>query len=735
MQDIIKLLTKEGKAGLRGTFHIAEWEIQPEINCVTRGDESHHLEPKVMQVLVQLASHPNQVLSKDQLIRTVWVDAFVSDDVLTRSISEIRRVLDDDARAPRFIQTIPKCGYRLIAPVLFHPPTPEVALSSPASAIESGHPVSRAENSVGTSPESRSRWFWALAVVLVLLAGSATLLLRKHPQGVSDSAYKTIPFTSNIGSESQPAFSPDGKQVAYVWDGGDGGFHHIYVKLVGTESQLKLTSGEANDYSPVWSPDGTTIAFLRQSSTDRGIYTVPSIGGPIRKLYATSAKIDVAVEWQRGALSWSPDGKRLIFPDGKSTNKRSSIHSLDLATLQVTRITDPPTDVDGDFSPVFSPDGSKIAFVRATEGFVRDIYVMDSTGSDPPERLTFDNRLVSGIAWSSDGQSIIFSSDRGGKYGLWRKWLKGGEPERLPVGSEDAFGPAVARVGDALVYTQRSAKWSILRFPAKNEKGMPTQLLASTQQDSAPQYSPDGTRIAFQSWRSGTQEIWICSSDGTDLVKLTSFGGPLTGSPSWSPDGREIAFDSRPKGHAHIYVMNVSSELPKAITDGDFNDILPTWSHDGRWVYFSSNRSGTWGIWKVPSQGGTPAQVSSAGGFLALESPDGKWIYYTKGDMPGIWRVPAQGGGAESMVVNEPAVGYWGYWTMMGDEIFYLDSSTATPSINAYNLKTRQKSRVHSLRRLPPPFAGITVSPDHKWLLYTDLSESGSHITLVEKFK
>jgi Tol biopolymer transport system component len=218
-------------------------------------------------------------------------------------------------------------------------------------------------------------------------------------------------------------------------------------------------------------------------------------------------------------------------------------------------------------------------------------------------------------------------------------------------------------------------------------------------------------------------------------VKLTSFGGPLTGSPSWSPDGREIAFDSRPKGHAHIYVMNVSSELPKAITDGDFNDILPTWSHDGRWVYFSSNRSGTWGIWKVPSQGGTPEQVSSAGGFLALESPDEKWIYYTKGDTPGIWRVPAQGGGAESMVVNEPAVGYWGYWTMMGDEIFYLDSSTATPSISAYNLKTRQKSRVHSLRRLPPPFAGITVSPDHKWLLYTDLSESGSHITLVEKFK
>jgi Tol biopolymer transport system component len=286
-----------------------------------------------------------------------------------------------------------------------------------------------------------------------------------------------------------------------------------------------------------------------------------------------------------------------------------------------------------------------------------------------------------------------------------------------------------------MVYAQSSSKWSIMRLaldPASS-KEPPAPVLSSTQQDSAPQVSPDGTHIAFQSWRSGTQEIWVASSNGTELAKLTDFQRSLTGSPVWSPDGKLIAFDSRPHGHSHIFVIGAQGGLPKQITDGESNDIVPSWSRDGQWIYFGSNRSGSWQIWKVPSSGGDPQQVTSNGGFVAIASLDGQYVYYARADAAGIWRIPVNGGNGVQ-VAPQPRVGYWGYWTVGKRGLYYLNSK-AIP--NTVDLATRDGKIIHvrKLEGTPPPFAGITVAPDGKSLLYTDLTEVGSHLTLVENFR
>ncbi|HVZ18182.1 MAG TPA: winged helix-turn-helix domain-containing protein, partial [Terriglobales bacterium] len=278
---------------MRGNFHISDWEIQPQINCVTRGDRTFHLEPKVMQVLVYLASKPNEVLSKEELIHTVWADTFVGDDVLTRSISEIRRALEDDARAPKFIQTIPKVGYRLMVPVKYDIPakvepvtrTSAQAEETSAVAVVPGFNNKKIESQ--PADQNTKRWIVAVAAVAVLLGPLAFWGIR-HARPAQEStlpeSYKTVPFTSNLGAESQPAFSPDAKQIAFVWKREDEKFRHIYVKLIGAETQLQLTSGNADDFNPTWSPDGTSLAFLRLSGDDRGIYIVPAIGGAARKI-------------------------------------------------------------------------------------------------------------------------------------------------------------------------------------------------------------------------------------------------------------------------------------------------------------------------------------------------------------------------------------------------------------------------------------------------------------------
>lgn len=703
---------------MKGSFHIADWEVQPQLNSLRREDRSFHIEPKVMQVLVELASHSNEVLSKERLIQAVWSGTFVSEDVLTRCISEIRRVLDDDARAPRFIQTIPKAGYRLIAPVEFPAaePTKLQADSAP---------------SVPAPPASRPQILKWVALMLAVLIGVSGFLLwkarTKTPPPVS--SYTILPFTFYPGQQTQPAFSPDGNRVAFIWNGGKDGHQHIYVKLLDAETPLRVSNDPADDFSPTWSPDGDSIAFLRLENDARGIYIVPALGGTPRKVYSPMERI----EWESGALSWSHDGKHLIFSDGKTATSPSRIYSLDLDSGSAHAITNPPSSWDGDASPAFSPDGSKIAFARGAEGWVREVYVMSASGGAPVQ-LTSDGRMIANLAWSADGKTIVFSSNRAGKFSLWRIGVQGGSPERLPVGSEDAYSPSISLKGGHLVYTQTTSTWSMKRLKLHDPKARIETVWSASEQDSAPRISPSGQQVAFQSLRSGTQEIWVADLDGSNPVKLTSFGKSLTGSPAWSTDGARLAFDARPEGRSHIFTIRLDGGQPHPLTTGAFNDIIPTWSSDGHWVYFGSNRSGSWQIWRVPADGGAPAQVTRQGAFMGMESFDGQYFYYAKSDTSGIYRVKLNGPADEQRVCDQPHADFWGYWAITKEGIYFLNQSSSPLTIDFASLTGEHRERVATLDHSPPPYAGMTVAADGTSLLYSDQSEAGSHITLVNGF-
>jgi Tol biopolymer transport system component len=136
----------------------------------------------------------------------------------------------------------------------------------------------------------------------------------------------------------------------------------------------------------------------------------------------------------------------------------------------------------------------------------------------------------------------------------------------------------------------------------------------------------------------------VCDSDGSNPVQLTSFRGPNVTCPRWSPDGGRIAFDSNAEGEFDIWVINASGGKPQRMTTDPANDGNPSWSGDGRWIYFDSARTGEQQVWKIPDSGGDAIQVTRDGGFAPLESPDGKFIYYTKnlGGQPfggSPWRV------------------------------------------------------------------------------------------------
>ena len=184
--------------------------------------------------------------------------------------------------------------------------------------------------------------------------------------------------------------------------------------------------------------------------------------------------------------------------------------------------------------------------------------------------------------------------------------------------------------------------------------------------DIFPQISPDGDRIAFESNRSGSPEVWVCDRDGRGAVQLTSFVDVNAGSPSWSPDGRWIAFDAAPDGNADIYVISADGGSPRPLTTEWSEELIPSWSRDGKWIYFSSNRTGIFQVWKAPAAGGEAVQVTKKGGFVGFESPDGQFVFYAKPegsprDPAAVWRVPAEGG-EEVAVLDSPRPVKGGAW-------------------------------------------------------------------------
>jgi Tol biopolymer transport system component len=648
--------------------------------------------------------------------------------------------MQDDLHTPRYIQTISKVGYRLIGEVRpaeeKSPVVSKATLPAEAATIaRSAGPVSaapqQAQSNAGASAKRPHLWP-LLAVFLLIAATGIGLYLWQMNRSPSLSSFRVISLTSYPGEQDQGAFSPGGDRIAFVWTDAEDGNRNIFIKQIGSEALLRLTRGVESDYCPVWSPDGAWIAYLVATDKDLGVYEISSLGGSPRKLYTPHG----IIHWEQGALSWSPDGKTLIFPDSySSTSTSSSIYAESLETLQVRVLTTPPKGWDGDLDPVFSHDGRKIAFIRASDNAVRDIYVMPAGGGEP-KQITRDGRIVDSLTWAPDSSSILFSSDRGGEFALWKVSARGGEPERLPVGVTDAFQPAVSGATHRLLYTQSSATWSILGFELHpgSAASRPRTLVSSTQQDSAPSFAPDGSVFAFQSWRSGSQELWSASRDGSALRQLTDEGRGLTGSPSFSPDSQQIAFDSRIGGHSHIFVVPAAGGPSRQLTTGNSNNIVPRWSADGQSIYFASNRSGNWQSWKLSLHGGQPQQITTNGGFVAMESPDRRWIYYTKSDLSGLWRMP-YGGGAETRILPQPRGGYWGYWCVARRGIYLLDTDPPAARIIFYDFATEKTSSVATLERPSPPYSGISVDRDEDELLITDERNAGSHITLVENYR
>jgi Tol biopolymer transport system component len=423
-------------------------------------------------------------------------------------------------------------------------------------------------------------------------------------------------------------------------------------------------------------------------------------------------------------LSWSADGQWLIAIDGPP--KEKSIVAISVATGAKQVLTKPSEF--GYSGAALSPDSRRLIFGRTSPG-QSPVYELaigpDLTPRGEPRPLT-GNMWIHDLLVTRDAREVIYmdgSWDEGTEIRRLRL-SAGAQPERIYSSSDRCFSPALSCDGRRLAFAvNRTFREEIWKKSLSDPEAAPAPLLSSTHSELNPQYSPDGRSIAFHSTRAGSSDIWVANSDGTNAWQLTFTYARTTATPRWSPDGAWIAFESNQTGQSEVYVIGSAGGATRRITDNPATDAIPSWSRDGHTLYFCSNRTGRYEIWKAPAAGGRATQVTFQGGFAAVESPDGKYLYYSQTRNYGpVARMPLAGGPSEVVIPDIRGLFYG-----VTPEGIYFQS---THTISFWSAAT---GRIREVFAPPKPMSiGLAVSPDGQSLLFTQVEAGGAELYMID---
>jgi serine/threonine protein kinase len=564
---------------------------------------------------------------------------------------------------------------------------------------------------------------------------------------------RLLPLTTMSGNESFASFSPDASALTFSWEGERPKVEpskDVWVKFVADMDARRLTSSPEDDWAPSWSPDGERIAFLRlpkgpPKDAVGGIYLVSALGGAERRLGDFRAAFS--------QLSWSPDGRFVAARRARGGDVTAGTDGIFLLPVDggAPRPAVVPQQPGWTMHPAFSPDGRTLAYAFCP-GLVTppchvEVATLDPSGhaTGEPRRLTHGQGAIHGIAWTRDGRSIVYALSgmwllgKGMTSHLWRVGADGRAPaqkiERVPPGS---YAPATSRSSDRLLFVHDRADLDIYRFAPD---GPAEPVMASSSVDYGPKISPDGRRIAFESWRSGTvKEIWLADLDGSNQVQLThvttdpdnpSHG---TGAPFWSPDGKYLghAREELRGGAAasNVWTISVEGGTDRRLTDGSVRTGPPVWSRDGRNIYLRLPSPAGTDYYRIPAAGGQPERVTSHGALLAELSWDGKTLLYSEIEAQGRLFALGLEDGREQLV-EQCALSRL---LAASREAFYYVRCAEGPEkpLVRLDLHTGQKQ---SLGTLTNPYLGLTVSPDGKTILFSRENLGGADLMMIEPFR
>jgi Tol biopolymer transport system component/DNA-binding winged helix-turn-helix (wHTH) protein len=643
------------------------------LRIVTR-PESPRLTSKAMAVLIELVRQAGATVTREQLLDRVWVGRVTTPDVLTQAIKELRRALADDAKPARYIETIPKVGYRLIATVL--------VLDGPGTGllVDGGDAVlapPQTEETAAPPPPAppRARTFGARAIVAIVAASALVALiaagyhaLRQRGEAAAAARWQASDLhalTSDPGAEYRPHLSPDATRVAFgVFDPREAS-ERLMMRSVEPSQRIALTpGGDAVEGFPIWSPDGHRIAFMRIAPGVCEMFVVAGLGGDEQHVRRCQ---DPAANY----FDWTPDGRGLISSERADGGKGDfQLFRFDLDSGQTQVLSYERAAGAQDLDARYSPDGRQLAFRRGLAPY-SDLFVMPAAGGRP-RQVTHVSARIRGYTWSADNRTLVYSSDHSGMQALYAVDVEDGHDE--PLGIAPAAYPDAARSGDALVYeilrTRERLKWLPLSSGAAQ-----TRLLApSTGNDYGMVLSPDGRRLAFASDRSGHRQAWLYDFDSDTATQLTDAPSRPVLSISWSPGADRLLAVQRNGTLRQLVEIDLASRRQRVLSRSDESVVFGAYAPDAQSHLIAVRLSDeSTRLYRV-QQAGTPQEsrelllpsVASAQVDSASHS-----LYYTSGAEPGLRRRMLDGAADERVTpatLEFPRNG----WRVVGGRIWYL---------------------------------------------------------------
>jgi Tol biopolymer transport system component/DNA-binding winged helix-turn-helix (wHTH) protein len=616
------------------------------------------LEPKAIRVLHFLVENRGRLVSKEELMQSVWGETFVTDNALTRVVAQLRKALGDNARQARYIETVPTQGYRFIAPVTEAVDETVEESPEPPVVVPAAIPV--------TPLRSRTRvLIAALVIVAAMLAGwwwrgrSAAVSAWRGPRA------KSVQFTTSGGLDVTPAFSPDGNLVAYASD--KSGSFEIYVRPVepgGREVQVTRDAGQ--NVQPTWSPDGRTIAYY--GARQRGIYLVPALGGFPKQLTTFGCE-----------PRWSPDGKWIAFrsggfvslvPPDTAPPLGSRLWLVPASGGQPRQLTDStaPSGTHGMAS--WSPDGSRVVFLSfQPQAAVLSVATADGKLA-PPLKSTRAGHTSP--VFSPDGRWIYSGCllTQATEFGICRTPVSGGETSEIFwTGMMLPRDLTVSPDGRRLAYSlamMSSNLWSMPITPDGRSNGAPAILIDdSSHRNTFPAISPDGKHIAFNARRRGAfADIFVMGPDGHREQLTNHVATDIM--PSWSPDGKAIFFTSARNGHTQLWRISLADGSETVVPTTSAVKMMARISPDGRWALYHQTDDWRLSTWKTSLDTGQRVRMTPSGESMGYPnwSRDGKWIALERVDLDSteVGIIPFEGG-AYRKLTKSPGLNWAHSWS------------------------------------------------------------------------
>ena len=650
------------------------------------------------QVLTILLEQPGEVVTREELQKRLWPDTFVDvDHNLNTAINKIREVLGDSAESPRYVETLPRRGYRFIAPL-----DSEGNGSKPVAITSTESPSPRRRRILNAS---------LLLSALTLLAGGGFLAYEGTHAPASPRQRTLTRVTFGDGLEIGPTWSPDGRFIAYSSD--RGGKFDVWVQQVTGGDPVQVTKGRGNNWQPDWSPDGKYIVYRSEEGAG-GLFVIPALGG---------AGLERKIASFGYHPRWSPNSSQILFQTTEFTGA-SRFYVVGRSGDDLRQVLAEFTANHAATSAVWHPDGKRISVWVWDDTDPASFWTAPLDGGAAvkskisPEILKQVGVVTSGVpisewaddfkfSWAPAGGAIYFERTFRGVRNIWRMTV---DPEtlraiainRVTTGTGLDTDLSLSPDGKELAFTGQTESIRAWMFPFDATRGRITgpgrAVTSSGTVALRPILSHDGKKVVFCGNRTGKwelREVLLSLDQEFPIASDDSYGVDL---PQWSTDGKQLAYvrTNSANGEGQIMLWSDQSHVEEPLTT--FSQIerqVWDWSPDGKSLLITqtnntAGQSPFWTdrseIWLLPMAARPRAETAerriTASPDYNLDSshysPDGRWIVFAAdrnqavGLESTLYAIPSAGGKPWIRITDDKHFASMPRWSPDGKAIYFV---------------------------------------------------------------